>query len=100
MTHQFTVYGKPVPQGSSSAYIRGGRAIVTSDNKKLKPWRQTVTEVLLAELNERGLTAPLYGKHVPVLIGYQFTFLRPAGAPKSRSSILLCCRTSIRFCGA
>lgn len=41
----FTVYGTPVPQGSMKAFLRPGSRfpIVTSDNKKLKPWRQEVT---------------------------------------------------------
>ncbi|HXP82593.1 MAG TPA: RusA family crossover junction endodeoxyribonuclease [Verrucomicrobiae bacterium] len=41
----FTVYGTPVPQGSMKAFLRPGSKfpVVTSDNKKLKPWRQEVT---------------------------------------------------------
>jgi crossover junction endodeoxyribonuclease RusA len=41
----FTVYGTPVPQGSMRAFLRPGSKfpIVTSDNKKLKPWRQEIT---------------------------------------------------------
>lgn len=38
----FTVYGKPEPQGSTRAFVVKGRPIITSDNKKLKPWRQQV----------------------------------------------------------
>jgi hypothetical protein len=41
------VVGIPVPQGSSRGFVvphaagkRGFRAVVTSDNKKLRPWRQ------------------------------------------------------------
>ena len=40
----FVVTGVPVPQGSMNAFVRNGRAIVTSANAKLKPWRAQVTE--------------------------------------------------------
>lgn len=41
---EFTVFGVPVPQGSMRAFVPRGwkRAILTSDNKKLKPWRQEI----------------------------------------------------------
>jgi crossover junction endodeoxyribonuclease RusA len=42
--YEFTVPIVAQPQGSSSAYIVGGRAIVTSANKKLKPFRKTIAE--------------------------------------------------------
>ncbi len=37
---KFTVYGRPVPQGSTRSFIPKGwtRAVITTDNKKLKPW--------------------------------------------------------------
>lgn len=41
----FTVYGKPIPQGSMKAFIPKGwkRPVLTSDNAKLKSYRQEVT---------------------------------------------------------
>lgn len=41
----FTVYGTPVPQGSMKAFMRPGSKfpVITSANKKLKPWRQEIT---------------------------------------------------------
>ena len=38
----FAVYGTAEPQGSSRAFVRGGRAVVTSDNPDLHTWRQVV----------------------------------------------------------
>ena len=39
----FTVYCHPEPQGSSKAFVVAGKARITSDNKNLKPYRQTIT---------------------------------------------------------
>ena len=41
---EFTVYGIPEAQGSTRAFIpKGwGRPVVTSTNKKVKPWRQEI----------------------------------------------------------
>ena len=49
MRIEFTVHGKPQPQGSAKAFIPKGwnRAIITSDNKTLKPWRQDVSAMAL-----------------------------------------------------
>ena len=78
-TIAFTVYGKPVPQGSSKAfYVKSlGRAVITSDNKKLRPWRQQVTETAMAQ---RGV-AILEG---PVELEAHFFFARPKSAKKRR----------------
>jgi len=40
----FTVDGVPVPQGSMKGYVRGGHAVLTSDNPNLGAWRQGVAE--------------------------------------------------------
>ena len=43
MSISFFVPGVPQPQGSSRAFTtKTGRAYVTSDNAKLKPWREAV----------------------------------------------------------
>ena len=45
------LFGSPVPQGSSRAFNRGGRIVITSDNKNLRKWRdycQTVLRLKLA----------------------------------------------------
>ena len=37
-----TVEGKPRTQGSSRAFVVKGRAVITSDNVNLKPWRRAM----------------------------------------------------------
>lgn len=40
----FMVDGSPAPQGSKTAYVRGGRAVLVEANKRLPEWRMAVTE--------------------------------------------------------
>ncbi len=77
---QFTVFGHPAPQGSSRAFIPKGwsRAIITTTNTKLKPWRQQVTATAQA-LN----VLPLDGS-TPVRIRLEFFFEPPRKMPKDR----------------
>jgi Holliday junction resolvase RusA-like endonuclease len=42
----FFIAGVPIPQGSKTAFVVKGRAIVTDANRaKLKPWRDQVADV-------------------------------------------------------
>lgn len=43
MTVRFFVEGVPVPQGSKTGYVRGGRVVLVDANaSRLKPWRAVV----------------------------------------------------------
>jgi Holliday junction resolvase RusA-like endonuclease len=54
----FTVRGQPVPQGSSRAFVRGGRAVLVSKSARLSDWRAAVaTEARDA----MGIVPPLAG---------------------------------------
>jgi Holliday junction resolvase RusA-like endonuclease len=79
---RFTVYGTPQPQGSSRAFVPKGwtRAIITSDNKKLKPWRQEIAGVALNAMRESKIGL-LEG--VPIAILAEFFFDKPKSAKKS-----------------
>jgi crossover junction endodeoxyribonuclease RusA len=76
----FTVYGTPRPQGSTRAfYVKSlGRAVITSDNVKLKPWRQQISDTALS------LNAAKFDRAVPVEVSMHFYFQRPARAKKRR----------------
>ena len=64
--------GIPVPQGSSRAFVRGGRAFVTSANPHLRPWRATLAAAIAdATIGAEQLTGP-------VGVDLDFTFPRPA----------------------
>ena len=46
VTLTFTAYGVAQPAGSKRAFVgKNGKAIVTDDNRKAKPWKQEVAEV-------------------------------------------------------
>lgn len=73
----FTVYGTPIPQGSTKALIPKGwdRAIITADNKKTKPWRQEI-----ASLARNFFPYKLEGA---VLVECRFYFEKPKSTKKS-----------------
>jgi len=70
----FTVYGTPVPQGSMKAFIPPGfsRPIITSDNEKLKPWRNEVAGCALVEMKRNKFER--CGRRVPIVIEVTFFF--------------------------
>ena len=87
---RFTAYVTPTPQGSMKGFVLPGkwgakpRAILTSDNKKLKPYRGEVTREAMVALGKAGIAEPFAGKHVPVSIVLEFYFQKPESVPKKR----------------
>ena len=75
----FTVMMKAQPQGSMKAFVVGGRAILTSDNAKMKPFRAEVKRMALASITGE---APVFASQVPVRLVIRFQFVRPASAKK------------------
>lgn len=54
----FFVAGIPIPQGSKTAYVVKGRAVLADANaKKLKPWRKEITRVARAAWLDRDQLA-------------------------------------------
>ena len=78
---QFWVAGVPQPQGSMTAQVRGGRAVMYSANAaRLRPWRDAVTfQAREAWRAGAWQGVPLEGG---VNLRLQFAFLRPASAAK------------------
>lgn len=81
----FTVIGTPQPQGSSRAFVPKGwkRAIITSANAKLKPWRQEVAGTAQVAMSQSKIGLL---ENVPLSIEAVFFFEKPKSAKKS----LLC----------
>jgi len=76
----FRVVGRPVAQGSMSAFIAGKRAVVTDQKgKTLRPWREAVRATALEAAGEAW--QPLAG---PVRVLLLLALPRPASAPKRR----------------
>jgi len=76
VTTDFWVAGIPQSQGSAKAFVRGNRAIVTSANANLKPWRDAVHTAFQANFSEL-LTAPID-------VELAFVLPRPKSLPKTR----------------
>lgn len=66
----FTVPGKPEPKGSTRIVPVRGRAVITSDNPKLKAWQHAI------QWTARSLAAPPFTGAVAVLL--VFYLARPA----------------------
>lgn len=92
---KFTAYARPEPQGSMRGFVlpgKGGRkprAILTSNNPRMKPYRQELTHSAMAEMRELKIPSPMAGKHVPVAVVFDFYFARPASIPKKRKEMVV-----------
>jgi crossover junction endodeoxyribonuclease RusA len=72
----FRVYGVPAPQGSKKGFVVNGRVnMVEQSHKKLKPWREEVSDMAAKEVDGRD---PLDG---PLFANITFFMKRP-GKPK------------------
>ena len=65
------VEGTPEPQGSSRAFMHKGRPIITSANRKLRPWRARLDASFSARVGDR---TPMLG---PVSVTMTFRMPRP-----------------------
>jgi Holliday junction resolvase RusA-like endonuclease len=70
----FTVHGVPVPQGSHKAFVVNGRAVITQDNKRTKPWRAEVAAAALDAIANDDQTFPYT---CPVAVEVAFLMPRP-----------------------
>lgn len=73
MRLDFFVLGHPVPQGSKTGYVRGGRAVLVDVNKRLRPWRAAVRAAAEAKIEDAGWE--MQDKPCRVCLG--FTLPRP-----------------------
>jgi Holliday junction resolvase RusA-like endonuclease len=74
------VYGMPAPQGSKAfkGFTKKGRAILTEQSKRVKPWRELVWAAGIAARNNAD---PI---DCPVVIHMTFTLPKPQSAPKRK----------------
>lgn len=76
--------GVPQPQGSTRAWVRGGRAVVTSANKNLRPWRDTVTSAAIEAMGESRWTTTTG----PVAVRLDIWLTRPTSHYNRAGSLL------------
>ena len=80
MTIRFAVHGTPIQQGSSRAFVRNGRAVITSDTRRdLRSWRRRVA--VAARATSGGTTID---KDTPVTVRLVFRMPKPKTMPKGR----------------
>lgn len=77
----FAVYGTPAPQGSKTARVVRGRAVMRESSAKVKPWRALVVSAATDALDALDPWVPLDG---PLVASVVFTMPKPKGAPKTR----------------
>jgi len=68
------VHGRPAPQGSKTAYVIGGRAVMKEASKFLPAWRSAVTEAAVQELHRSMDVRPFVGA---VRLSVEFYIDRP-----------------------
>lgn len=80
---RLTIYGHPVPQGSSRAFTPKGwkRPIITSASPNLKPWRQAISETAQAVVSDG---AEAFHPEIPLFVQMDFYLERPKSAPRKR----------------
>lgn len=80
MMIEFTIYGKPEPQGSSRAFLPKGhtRPVITSDNKSIRTYRREVTTTAIEAMKDHELIA----RPLSVSMDVEFYLKRPASLPK------------------
>lgn len=82
---RFTVFGTPVPQGSTRAFIPKGwkRPIITAANAKTKPWRQEISGAALHAMERSGFQLIAEGA---VILYVSFYFDKPKSTAKRITS--------------
>lgn len=76
----FEVLGLPVQQGSKSAFVRGGKAVMVESGKGHAAWRTDVANAARQAMRDAGLTQPLDG---PLALYVTFRFPCPTSRPKA-----------------
>jgi crossover junction endodeoxyribonuclease RusA len=71
----FYVDGSPAPQGSKTAYVRGGRAVLVEANKRLPEWRLAVSTAARIAMNDLGQVEPF---DKPIRLVVTFFIAKPA----------------------
>ena len=69
------VSGQPIPQGSKTATVISGRAVMFDSNKKLKEWRSTVTAATRTQLIKQRFTG--FESDEPLVVFIEFYLERP-----------------------
>jgi Holliday junction resolvase RusA-like endonuclease len=81
---EITVPGTAIPQGSKTAMVRNGRAIMYDSNPKLKKWRTDVTLFAKEAANRVGVT---FDRDESLVITIQVFFLLPKTSKRKNPNV-------------
>jgi Holliday junction resolvase RusA-like endonuclease len=70
---EVTIPGEPQGQGSKTAYVIAGRAVLTEANKKLMPWRKQAIPIV--QQAAQNWVVP--ERDTPLTLTVEFHFLKP-----------------------
>lgn len=84
MTAQLFIPGTPVPQGSTRAFVVGGRAVTTAANVKTRPWRADIQAGIAYHLQRSGIVGIALPAG-PVMVELTFVMPRRKSEPKRSS---------------
>jgi Holliday junction resolvase RusA-like endonuclease len=96
-TLSFIVPGVPKPQGSKTARVHNGKAVMFEAVKGAKEWRGVVVEHAWAAIQEQGWTVP--EKETPVTLSLIFQFVRPASSKRDQPTVKPDCDKLVRNIG-
>jgi len=83
-TITFTLPGTPQPKGSTRAFVRGGRAITTSDNPKVAAWQEALSIVAWAARRAHGGGEVYPSSDAAIIVEAWFYFPPPIKMPPGR----------------
>ena len=86
-TLSFLVFGKPRPQGSKKAIFNKhtGKAFMIEQVSGVKPYRQDIAGMALAEIKAKSAPLPMIPKPGSVYVKASFYFQRPKNPKVKRS---------------
>lgn len=71
----FKVSGQPIPQGSKTATVINGRAVMFDANKKLKAWREIVAKTIAEQMKRTEFTG--FERDQALIVHLWFELERP-----------------------
>lgn len=80
--HYYSLEGTAIPQGSKTATVINGRAVMFDSNKKLKDWRREATRQISEQFRSSGL--PSFPAHNPVGVVIIFRLPKPKTAKRDK----------------
>lgn len=81
----FKVEGQPIPQGSKTATVINGRAVMFDSNKKLKAWRSLVSDTIHQTMMQTGFAG--FERDLPLIVHLWFELEKPKTVKRKHPSV-------------